>query len=296
MLTWARREGLLQGQRNRVIERALVRLRNLIAHPERFHRTHPVSAALPIRDAIEVINRLWGAMSDGGRLYPAPARRTVVVLARNPDGTAQWTGCPESLRERVAEEADWVTYLLRAVPSDELWDYREGFESTAHPAELLWGPGPMAKALKAWEQEGSRWEDDSTTVIDRAFFVRYPPGSDVPEPPRSRKAAEQLPTSERSGRWLVVVADHPWAAFRHGRHAVHRGELKCGWCGPCQATSFDIHRSLAAASVWMLILPGTPERGRGERPRRRPRGAQRLGPWHGARRRVADAEPSPPRD
>ena len=120
LLTWARREGLLQGQRNRVIERALVRLRNLIAHPERFHRTHPVSAALPIRDAIEVINRLWGAMSDGGRLYPAPARRTVVVLARNPDGTAQWTGHPESLHERVAQEADWVTYLLRAVPSDAL--------------------------------------------------------------------------------------------------------------------------------------------------------------------------------
>lgn len=57
LLTWARREGLLEGQRNRVIERALVRLRNLIAHPERFHRTHPVSAALPIRDAIEADRR-----------------------------------------------------------------------------------------------------------------------------------------------------------------------------------------------------------------------------------------------
>jgi hypothetical protein len=155
LLSWARREGLLEGQRNRMIERALVRLRNLVAHPERFHRTHPVDASLSVRDAIEIINRLWGAMSEGGRLYPAPARRTAVVLARSPDGTSQWTGHPESMAERVGEEGAWVTYLLRAVPTDELWDYCEGFESTLHPAELLWGPGPMTEALEAWRSEGS---------------------------------------------------------------------------------------------------------------------------------------------
>ena len=104
----------------------------------------------------------------------------------------------------------------------------------------------MTDALETWRRDGSAWQDDSTPILDRAFYIRYPSGSDDPELPQSREAAEGLVESERTGRWLVV-AGHPFAAFNHSRHTVHPSELKCGWCGSCQATSFDIHCSLVAA-------------------------------------------------
>ena len=67
LMKWARRGQLLSGQRNRAIEQALIRLRNVVAHPERYSLGHPADAALPIRDAIEIVNRLWGATTEGGR-------------------------------------------------------------------------------------------------------------------------------------------------------------------------------------------------------------------------------------
>ena len=98
-----------------------------------------------------------------------------------------------------------------------LWDYREGFESTAHPAELLWGPGPMAEALEAWLQEGSRWDDDSTAVLDRAFFVRYPPGSDEPAPRAAGRQRSSCPrASGPGGGWS-------WSPTTHGRRSATVG-------------------------------------------------------------------------
>jgi hypothetical protein len=94
--TWARRLGLLRGQRNRVIEQAITNLRNLAAHPD-YHLTTPVDAARTLGDLAEIINHLWGVATPGGRLYPAPVRRECVVLAWNEAGTEMHTALAEAL-------------------------------------------------------------------------------------------------------------------------------------------------------------------------------------------------------
>jgi hypothetical protein len=80
LLSWARRLGLLRGQRNRTIEKAIARLRNHVAHPSAYHLTTPVDAANTISDLAEIINHLWGSATPGGRLYPAPVERGIVAV------------------------------------------------------------------------------------------------------------------------------------------------------------------------------------------------------------------------
>ena len=248
LLQWARREKLLSGQRNRVIEGAIVRLRNYVAHPERYHLISPVDAAYAVRDAIEIVNRLWGATTEGGRLYPGSLRREPVVLARSPDASSQTSFHPSLLPHDVDEHGNWDTVILLAVPRDELWSYCLGFETTFHSTRLLWGPGPMTGALDAWQREGESWTGDTVEVLDRVFFVRYPPGADTPELPRSRETAAACPEEEQLRRWLVIVADTPFAALAHARrHVIGHGAMQRGWCEQCQTTSFGVHETLAEA-------------------------------------------------
>jgi hypothetical protein len=65
LLRWARGEGLLRGQRNRLHEPALKWFRNYVAHGSGYHLGAPVDAARAISDAAEIINLLWGAPSPG---------------------------------------------------------------------------------------------------------------------------------------------------------------------------------------------------------------------------------------
>jgi len=60
LLGWARAAGLFRGQRNRGVEQAIARLRNLVAHPDSYHLTTPVDAADTIGDLAEIINHIWG--------------------------------------------------------------------------------------------------------------------------------------------------------------------------------------------------------------------------------------------
>jgi hypothetical protein len=69
---WAREVGLLRGERNRGIEKAISKLRNYVAHSAGFHLTDPVQAWLTLSDLAEIINQLWGMPTPGGRLYPGP--------------------------------------------------------------------------------------------------------------------------------------------------------------------------------------------------------------------------------
>jgi hypothetical protein len=73
--TWARRLGLLRGQRNRVIEEAIANLRNMAAHPG-YHLTTPVDAARTLGDLAEIINHLWGVPNPRRPAVPGtgPAR------------------------------------------------------------------------------------------------------------------------------------------------------------------------------------------------------------------------------
>ena len=47
----------------------------------------PVDSARTISDAAEIINHLWGSSTPGGRLYPAPVRSEIQVVAWRTDGS-----------------------------------------------------------------------------------------------------------------------------------------------------------------------------------------------------------------
>ena len=76
---WARREALLDGQRSRRLDPVFRSIRNNAAHPH-YHLVMPLNSARTIRDLAEIINRLWGHTTPGGRLYPAPLGRKVLIL------------------------------------------------------------------------------------------------------------------------------------------------------------------------------------------------------------------------
>lgn len=59
LYAWARGVGLLRGHRNRGKEKALTRLRNLVAHPNGYHLHGPVETVRTLSDVAEIINRLW---------------------------------------------------------------------------------------------------------------------------------------------------------------------------------------------------------------------------------------------
>src|SRR5439155_8898122 len=98
------------------IEQALSNLRNFVAHPIGYHLNGPVEAAGTLRDLAEIINQLWGAPTPGGRLYPAPLRREVIVLAWTVAGTELRTALAEALTDAVdPNDEPWRCVIVRAV-------------------------------------------------------------------------------------------------------------------------------------------------------------------------------------
>jgi len=94
---WARKAGLLRGQRYRGIERAISNLRDCVAHPASYHLTTPFDAATTIGDLAEIINHLWGSETPGGQLYSAPVRRTIIVLMWNAESGEVRSGVVEQI-------------------------------------------------------------------------------------------------------------------------------------------------------------------------------------------------------
>lgn len=234
---WARKVGLLRGQRNRGIEQALSNLRNFVAHPTAYHLNGPVEAARTLRDLAEIINQLWGVPTPGGRLYPAPLRREVVVMAWATDGSESCTAlAAEAFAEFVdPDDRRWECVILRAVfrPDErvsdpELRHYDSRVEVTHYPAELLWGPGTITDAA-AWFIQHEP-EPDECDYLDRAFLVRHD-GPELYLPMRPSVAAA-LPDQDRSGIWYAVKADHPNDAYHHVRNLVTR--TRCDRSGPCR--------------------------------------------------------------
>ena len=86
LLSWARREQLLVGTRAKIIEGILSDRRNHAAHPVGHAINMPVDSARTLCDVAEVINKLWGHDTPGGRLFPAPLARSPMVAAVAPDG------------------------------------------------------------------------------------------------------------------------------------------------------------------------------------------------------------------
>lgn len=229
-LRWARREQLLHGQRNRRFEEKLYdKIRNHFAHGGSFRIEMPNQSARAIHDLAQIINRLWGALTPGGRLYPTPLQRDVLVIGWSfPTGS---TGPSKEMMhaEQLAgptEAGDWMYLIVRGVWDDpQLWDFDARYEFTPYPTDLLWGPGTRSDAL-AW-LEATAPTGDEVTYQDRVFAVRRHDGRIYPACRPDMLLA--LPPEQRAGTWHVLRADFPGDCIEHVRH-IEAGE-PCGTWG-----------------------------------------------------------------
>jgi transcriptional regulator with XRE-family HTH domain len=235
LLGWARFEGLLRGQRNRQADQLLVQMRNQAAHPSGYHLVSPVDAIRRIRDVAEIISRLWGHDTAGGRLYPAPVARQVLAIG--------WDLKAEHmrlfLRHHLADERDrreWQFLIVRAVYDDpSLWQYDREFESTNYPVDYLWGPGDLDHARTF--VQGAREADDAVDILDRLFVVGVAAQSiDPPRRPQVFLGVE--PAASKT--WHLVRADYPVDAYVHVRHQTQKSVEIVGSCHECGAETVAI--------------------------------------------------------
>ena len=243
LLRWARQEGLLHGQRNRRVEENLFdRIRNRFAHGSGFRVGMPNQSARRICDLAEIINRLWGETTPGGRLYPAPLHREVLAIGWSPTWSTREPGSSlEIMRaEQLAgqsEPNDWTYLIVRGVWHDgRLSAFDARYELTTYPADLLWGPGNRRDAL-IW-LEATAPVGDEVGYLDRVFALRRHDGRVYP--PCRAEVLLGLPEACRAGTWHVVRADFPEDCFAHIRH-IEAGE-SCG-------TSGQTHTSCAVQEI-----------------------------------------------
>ena len=223
LLKWARAEGLLHGQRNRATEEIYRRIRNHVAHPT-YHLRMPPDAARTIHDLAEIINRLWGHSTPGGRLYPAPIERQVLIVA--------WTDAEQGATHTIMrdyqlaafhEPGNWLCVVVRAVWDDDgVWEFDAQYERTHLPAELLWGPGRLEEAL-AWINK-EKPKPDTTEYLDRLFALRI--HAEQASLAMRPEVAIGLPRERQDGRWFLIRADYPNDAFAHVRHI--KNGVTCG--------------------------------------------------------------------
>ncbi|WP_260845015.1 hypothetical protein [Streptomyces sp. SLBN-31] len=235
--TWARAAGLLRGQRTRGIEHAKSKLRDAVAHPTGYHRTMPVEAARTLHDLAEFINQLWGHPTPGGRLYPAPVERHIVVMAWNDEGSVEMAHA-DALRGD--SDADGYHYILIRSASGPGSRYEDGywsafdarFETTQFPADYLWGPGSRRDAL-AW-LDAEQPKGDTVDYVDRVFMLREHDGQVYA--PMHPEVAAGLTAEEQRGTWHTVRADFPEHAFAHVRGLSDGpGHARTGDCRNCAA-------------------------------------------------------------
>ncbi|MDR7275679.1 hypothetical protein [Catenuloplanes atrovinosus] len=188
-------------QRNRGIEHALAQLRNIVAHPTGYQLFGPLEAARILHDLAETINQLWGMPTPGGRLYPAPARREVIVMAWPADGSETITVTADALADATdPEDQPWQCIFVRAVfrpdehyaePSLRYFDSR--VEATTYPSDLLCGPGTITDA-KAWCAQHQP-SPDQIDHLDRTFLIRH--HANHPYLPIRPQTAAALPQQDR---------------------------------------------------------------------------------------------------
>lgn len=249
---WAREAGLLRGQRNRGVERAIATLRNFVAHPTAAKTLMPVDAARTLSDLAEIINHLWGVSTPGGRLYPSPVPREIVVVAWDDTRSSQLF-LADQLGDGEGPTGDaWQCVLVRATfkpgtfPCDEgLWHFDSHYEATQLPTDFLWGPGSFTEAA-TWYAE-HRPQPDTSDHLDRLFAVRYDMGR-LYRPMRPSVAATSA-AAELSGRWHLVRADYPQDALLHVHNRI--GRLGCSDIGECPSC----HAETLGAGTFDELLP-----------------------------------------
>ena len=236
LLAWARAEDLLDGQRNRAVELDLFpRMRNRFAHGSGFQIVDPVYSARSIRDLAELINRLWGHRTPGGRLYPAPLARDVLVVGRAVEelGSSSVVMHADQLAGCVEDEKGWTYYVVLGVWVDpDISEVDATYEMTTYPAEILWGPGSREDAV-AWLEVESPI-GDHVPCLDRIFALRL--GHENRAVSLRADPRRLLTVAEQSGQWCLVRADFPSDAVAHAKHRLPpRGARTPGQsCGVCQ--------------------------------------------------------------
>jgi len=235
LLRWAHHSGLLDGQRNRRVQLAVYAdRRNHFAHGGSIERLGmPPDSARSIRDLGEIINRVWGVRTPGGRIYPAPIAREPFVLAWS-EGWPVKAGSlftrlrPEQLRNSPTNARNYMVVLAPDVDQN-LYEFDARYEVTPYPVDWLWGPSDRKGAL-AW-LAANPVIGDSASTIDRIFAIRVENGR-VYLPMRP-EIFKNIPTEMRSGGWRLIQADFPNDAHFHARHE-ERNELcpekKYGGC------------------------------------------------------------------
>jgi hypothetical protein len=236
LLSWARAEGLLAGQRDRMRDEPRAWFRNYVAHPG-YHLQDPGHAEWAIADLANIINRLWGAPSG------TPVHRQVMMIAWD-DRTVTWAPAGNFSGGPQAGTLAFVLVLAGAeVP--ELASYDAQYECTYWPCDYLWGPGTLRNA-QAWLQEHQPTGDQAAT-IDRLFLLRY--NGDLLYIPRKPALAAALSEDERQGTWYLIRADSPFDAFSHQRQVLagvpgHTPGGKCTACPVDTISSGDLQPML----------------------------------------------------
>jgi hypothetical protein len=222
LLKWARAEGLLAGQGDRMRDGVRKQFRDRVAHPA-YHLEGPDHAERAIADVAHIIRQLWGAPSGTtvGR-YPVLLAWTNTCVTRSVTGSLA----------PLPPGANPTCVIVLADPDDpDLFEYDSRFESTHWPCDLLWGPGGPADALQWLAHQHP--EPDQVETIDRLFLIQY--HRDRLTLPRSPAVAAALGPSDRDGTWYLIQADAPSHAFNHQRRLLvgepgHAGEGDCKAC------------------------------------------------------------------
>ena len=234
LLRWARAEGLLAGQGDRMRDSVRKWFRDRVAHPA-YHLEGPDHAERAIADVAHIIRQLWGAPSG-----TSVSRHPVVLAWTDTCVTRSVTGSLVPL----PEGANPMCVVVLAEPDDpDLFEYDSRFESTHWPCDLLWGPGDPADALQ-WLADHHP-EPDQVETIDRLFLIQY--RGDRLTLPRSPAVAAALEPGERDGTWYLIRADAPSHAFNHQRRilAEEPGHADNGDCKACPTETLG-HGTLSA--------------------------------------------------
>jgi hypothetical protein len=231
LYSWARRQRLLVGQRNVGVFASLVNLRNYAAHPERYSDDIPPWVVRLLVDVAEIINKLWGHNTDGGRLFPGPVHRHLRCAALSPDSTAAVTFGSLAGVQTEEKTRDWTFAVFLAADREELIDFdwqssggqrfkhEPGFQMTDYPAEQIVAPTSLDDVLSFLSAKNLNEVADTIDFQDRLFFVRHY-GAQRPEFPRSLRDMEIVDGQDDSVRWYVVRADFPMDAWVRIRDAV----------------------------------------------------------------------------
>jgi hypothetical protein len=252
LFDWARHEDLLHGQRFRRMEDALVNIRNRAAHPTTYTKNAPTDSADSIRLVAEIINRIWGFRSPGGRIWPAPGKQQIILPCWDPETDTISSNRSDDLH-LWENRKNWQFIAVLAFDHDEsVWYFDSDYESTALPARYLWGPGGWQEALD-W-LASAQVEAEEIDYLDRRFVVQVPAGER--ELPRNVSQFAGLPKDARGGRWLLLKADFPADAAVHGRAIANEADRHAR-SGVCKACCVEVE----ADGDWAAVLAATEQLG-----------------------------------